>query len=60
MRSGGLKPFTVTENTTFGGDAAGTYRWEPTGASCVACSASVERLWRDEDGLRCADCKSWS
>ncbi|MFB6121543.1 MAG: hypothetical protein ABEJ68_10555 [Halobacteriaceae archaeon] len=50
----------MTENTTFGGDAAGTYRWEPTGASCVACSASVERLWRDEDGLRCADCKSWS
>lgn len=39
--------------------AESTYDWTPTGASCAACSATVERRWRDDDGLVCADCKSW-
>lgn len=39
--------------------AESTYDWTPTGASCAACSATVERRWRDDEGLVCADCKSW-
>ncbi|WP_435183234.1 DUF7573 domain-containing protein [Halobellus sp. EA9] len=41
--------------------AAATYRWEPDGAECPACGATVERLWSGEDGKGqvCADCKDW-
>jgi len=54
----------VADNTTLGTfertDAAGTFRWCPDGRPCVACGDRVEGLWRDDDGLRCADCKSWT
>jgi hypothetical protein len=39
--------------------AESTYSWSPAGATCAACGASVERRWRDEGELVCADCKSW-
>jgi hypothetical protein len=39
--------------------AESTYAWAPSGATCDACGASVERRWRDEGDLVCADCKSW-
>lgn len=39
--------------------AESTYAWSPSGATCDACGASVERRWRDEGDLVCADCKSW-
>lgn len=39
--------------------ARSTYAWSPDGADCAACGATVERRWRDESGLVCADCKGW-
>ena len=39
--------------------ARSTYAWSPAGADCAACGATVERRWRDETGLVCADCKTW-
>lgn len=39
--------------------AESTYAWTPSGATCDACGASVERRWRDEGALVCGDCKSW-
>ena len=35
--------------------AAVTYRWDPDGAGCAECGATVDRLW---SGV-CADCKEW-
>jgi hypothetical protein len=39
--------------------AESTYSWSPAGATCASCGATVERRWRDEGDLVCADCKSW-
>lgn len=39
--------------------AVSTYDWTPTGADCQACGAAVERRWRDDGQLVCADCKAW-
>ncbi len=39
--------------------AESTYRWSGAGARCDGCGAHVERLWRDEAGLVCGDCKEW-
>lgn len=39
--------------------AESTYRWSGAGARCDGCGAHVERLWRDEPGLVCGDCKDW-
>lgn len=41
------------------GPATSTYDWSPDGDDCAACSATVERRWRDDPGLVCADCKEW-
>ena len=39
--------------------AVSTYDWTPTGADCEACGAAVERRWRADGRLVCADCKAW-
>ena len=39
--------------------ARATYDWTPGGADCDCCGTSVEKRWRDEDGMVCADCKEW-
>jgi hypothetical protein len=39
--------------------ATSTYEWTPAGAACEACDALVERRWRDDEKLVCADCKEW-
>ena len=36
-----------------------TLRWSPDGETCSACNERAGRLWRDDDGLVCPDCKSW-
>lgn len=38
---------------------ASTTVWSPTGSACDSCGTVVERRWRDDDRLVCADCKSW-
>lgn len=39
--------------------ATATYAWAADGADCPQCGATVERRWRDDDRLVCADCKNW-
>ena len=39
--------------------AAVTYRWDPGGAGCAECGATVEQLWSGESGQVCAECKEW-
>ncbi|WP_435334883.1 DUF7573 domain-containing protein [Haloarchaeobius sp. TZWWS8] len=39
--------------------AVTTYRWSPEGRNCAACSATVQRLWRDGNEFVCPDCKEW-
>jgi len=44
--------------------ARSTGRWDPEGAVCDACGASVTRRWREESEERaetfvCVECKSW-
>ena len=39
--------------------AVSTYDWTPIGADCEACGTAVERRWRDDGRLVCADCKAW-
>jgi len=39
--------------------AIATHDFSPDGAACAACGAVVERRWRDDAGLVCADCKDW-
>lgn len=39
--------------------AVSTYDWTPTGADCEACGGAVEKRWRDDGRLVCADCKAW-
>jgi len=39
--------------------ATSTYDWSPEGGECAECGASVERRWRGDGALVCADCKEW-
>jgi hypothetical protein len=39
--------------------ARATYDWTPSGAACARCESTVEKRWRDEDRMVCADCKEW-
>jgi len=39
--------------------AVSTYVWDDGGGECAACGATVDRRWRQEDDLVCADCKEW-
>ncbi len=39
--------------------ARATYDWTPDGADCACCGASVEKRWRADDWMVCADCKEW-
>lgn len=39
--------------------AEATYRWTGDGARCDGCGDHVERLWRDDAGLVCGECKEW-
>lgn len=39
--------------------AVATSTWHADGAACDRCGERVERRWRDEDALVCADCASW-
>ncbi|WP_423743237.1 hypothetical protein V5735_09095 (plasmid) [Haladaptatus sp. SPP-AMP-3] len=39
--------------------ARATYDWMPDGAACTRCGAAVEKRWRDDGGMVCADCKEW-
>lgn len=39
--------------------AEATYRWTGEGARCDGCGSHVERLWRDDAGLVCGECKEW-
>jgi hypothetical protein len=39
--------------------ASVTYRWEPDGARCAECGATVEQLWSGEAGQVCVECKEW-
>lgn len=39
--------------------AAATYAWTQDQADCTACGTAVERRWRDDGQLVCADCKTW-
>ena len=36
-----------------------TLRWSPDGVTCSACDERASRLWQDDGGLVCPDCKSW-
>ena len=52
------------DNGLDGGDEAvaptvTTYEWTPAKATCDVCGATIERRWRDGDGLVCSDCKEW-
>lgn len=54
--------FDADESDPAPGDAepaTATYRWEPDGAECALCGATVERLWSGEAGQVCVDCKEW-
>ncbi|MDS0294020.1 DUF7573 domain-containing protein [Halogeometricum luteum] len=39
--------------------AVGTYRWDPDGVACAACGETVHRLWLDDGGQVCEECKEW-
>ncbi|WP_049971815.1 DUF7573 domain-containing protein [Haladaptatus cibarius] len=39
--------------------ARATYDWTPGGIACECCGESVEKRWRDEGEMVCADCKEW-
>lgn len=39
--------------------AESTYAWGGAGAECEDCGAVVDRRWRDEEALVCAECKAW-
>jgi len=55
----------VDEDEPIGSDApdvapaVSTYAWSPEGGACDGCGASVQRRWRDDGALVCADCKKW-
>jgi hypothetical protein len=48
-----------TENEGHSDLATATYAWTPERANCAACGTAVERRWRDDGRLVCADCKNW-
>jgi hypothetical protein len=39
--------------------AVSTYTWAAAGGACATCGESVDRRWRADDDLVCADCKEW-
>jgi hypothetical protein len=39
--------------------AVETSTWHADGAECDRCGDRVERRWREEEALVCADCASW-
>ncbi|OYR57456.1 DUF7573 domain-containing protein [Halorubrum halodurans] len=39
--------------------AESTSTWSAEGADCDRCGATVERRWRDDADLVCADCAEW-
>ncbi len=39
--------------------AVSTYAWRSDATACAACGEQVERRWRDDGRLVCADCKDW-
>jgi hypothetical protein len=39
--------------------AVSTSDYRSGGADCEACGVAVERRWRDDGALVCADCKAW-
>lgn len=40
--------------------AVSTSTYDPAGAPCAACAATVERRFQAPDGYRCAECLDWS
>lgn len=40
--------------------AVSTSIYDPAGARCAACEATVKRRFRAPDGYRCAACLDWS
>lgn len=40
--------------------ATSTSKHSPDGVACDGCGTTVDRVWRDGDGLVCPDCKDWS
>ncbi|WP_435196129.1 DUF7573 domain-containing protein [Natronomonas sp. EA1] len=36
-----------------------TYDWSPEGTECEACGETVEKRWRDDEGMVCGECKGW-
>lgn len=36
-----------------------TFEWSPDGSPCESCGRVVSRLWNDDSGLTCRDCKDW-
>lgn len=49
----------AVERTPPGPQLEITYRWDGAGIACAACGHTSDRLWRDEAGLVCPDCKGW-
>lgn len=39
--------------------AVSTYAWDRDPVACAACGEPVEKRWRDDGELVCADCKEW-
>ena len=37
-----------------------TTAWTPDGAPCATCGETVERRWRQDGALVCAECKTWA
>jgi hypothetical protein len=48
-----------TSRTTEVEPARSTMVFAPDGAPCETCEAVVQRRWRAEDGLYCANCLEW-
>lgn len=61
--SGGPTPGGEAAGEADDGDApepaVSTFEWTPAGAACAACGSDVERRWREDGELVCADCKAW-
>lgn len=39
--------------------AVSTTAFDPEGAACASCDATVRRRWRDDGELVCGECKPW-
>ncbi|XVH32547.1 DUF7573 domain-containing protein [Haloferacaceae archaeon DSL9] len=49
----------ATERSATPEPAVATYRWDPDGVRCGRCGETVERVWFDDGGYVCRDCKTW-